>query len=245
MMETATGANPRQPAGRAEMNEIVVRTAQDIIDALELNPEFLNRVRNHILTKRPLELPDQVDTRISSVQQLADTVSTLADRMQRVEERQEIFDQRQQRFENTQHGFQSRLDGDRYQNRALNTAPIRAAAELRMDQPRVIAPDGNPSLPEWHSILQPAFNRQEINHEDIEELTNADIALADQQGRYAIIESAVSANASDVTRARRRADLLSTIVKGPVIAAVICARHNQEAQSLTLALDVTISHLRD
>ena len=69
------------------MTGIVIHNAQDIIDALERHPEFLSQVRNHILTKRLLELPDQVDTLVISVNRLAETVAILAERVQRVEEK--------------------------------------------------------------------------------------------------------------------------------------------------------------
>ena len=255
------------------MTEIVIHNAQDIIDALERHPEFLAQVRNHILTKRLLELPDQVDALVVSVKQLAETVAILADRvqrleerMERVEDRQQVFDERQQvfderqqvfderqqrfedrqqRFEDRQHGYDSQLRGDRYHGKVLRNIAFRAMTQLGMENPWIIAADGSPALPEWHRILQLALNRRDLTPDDIDELTETDIVLTDENGRHAAVEASVHADVHDVTRARRRADLLTKAAGQPAIAAVICATHSQEAAATAQAQNVALVHMRE
>ena len=227
------------------MPEIVIRTAQDIIDALEQNPEFLNRVRNHILTKRLLDLPDQVDALTAAVRQLADTVAQLADRVQKLEDRQEVFDQRQQRFERRQHGYDSKIRGADYHAKVLRNIEFRVSLDLGLPNPRIIAADGSPALPEWHRILQLALNNGDIGRDDIEDLTETDIVLATEDGRLTAVEAAVSADVNDVARARRRADLLTQATRQPAVAAVICASRNREAEAAAGNDNVALLHMRE
>ena len=241
------------------MTEIVIHNAQDIIDALEQHPEFLTQVRNHILTKRLLELPDQVDTLVISVNQLAETVAILADRVQRLEERmervedhqqcfedrQQRLEDRQQRFENRQHGYDSRIRGRDYHDKALRTAPFRVISPFSMVNPRIIAADGQPGTPEWHRTLQLAINRGDLAPDDIDELVAADIVMLDDNGRHALIEASVHADVHDVTRARHRADLLSKAAGQPTTAIVICAGRSLTAESTAQAQGVALLHMRE
>ena len=241
------------------MTGIIIHNAQDIIDALEQHPEFLAQVRNHILTKRLLELPDQVDKLIISVNQLAETVAILADRVQRLEERmdrveerqqcfedrQQRFEDRQQRFEDRQHGYDSRIRGRDYHDKALRNAAFRLINPFSMVNPRIIAADGRPAEPEWHRILQLAINHGDLAPDDTDELTEADIVLLDDNGRHAVVEASVHADVHDVTRARHRANLLTKAAGQPAIAIVLCAGHSQEAESTAQAQDVALLHMRE
>ena len=243
----------------AAMTGIVIHNAQDIIDALEKHPEFLEQVRNHILTKRLLELPDQVDKLVISVDQLAETVAILADRVRRLEERterieerqehfderQQRFDERQQRFEDRQHGYDSQIRGDRYQNKALRQIGILVMTSHGLTNPRIIATDGRPAEPEWHRMIQLALNSRDLSPDDISELNEADIILIDDHGRPVVAEASVTAAAHDVSRARHRADLLTKAAGQPAIAVVLCAGHSQDAEDTAQAQEVALLHMRE
>ena len=248
------------------MTGIVIHNAQDIIDALERHPEFLIQVRNHILTKRLLELPDQVDTLVISVNQLAETVAILAERVQQVEEnqqrfedrqqrfeenqqrfedRQQRFEDRQQRFEDRQHGYDSRIRGRDYQDKALRQIGTMVMIDYGMTNTSIIAADGRPSEPEWHRIIQLALNNRNLTRDEINELNETDIILKDENGGLVAAEVSIRADVHDATRARHRANLLAKAAGQAAIAIVICAGHSPDVESTAQAEDVALLHMRE
>ena len=227
------------------MTGIVIHNAQDIIDALERHPEFLEQVRNHILTKRLLELPDQVDTLVVSVNRLAETVAILAERVQRVEENQQRFEDRQQRFEDRQHGYDSRIRGRDYQDKALRQIGTLVMIDYGMTNTSIIAADGRPSEPEWHRIIQLALNNRNLTRDEINELNETDIILTDENGGLVAAEVSIRADVHDATRARHRADLLAKAAGQAAIAIVICAGHSPDVESTAQAEDVALLHMRE
>ena len=227
------------------MTGIVIHNAQDIIDALERHPEFLEQVRNHILTKRLLELPDQVDTLVVSVNRLAETVAILAERVQRVEENQQRFEDRQQRFEERQHGYDSRIRGRDYQDKALRQIGTLVMIDYGMTNTSIIAADGRPSEPEWHRIIQLALNNRNLTRDEINELNETDIILTDENGGLVAAEVSIRADVHDATRARHRADLLAKAAGQAAIAIVICAGHSPDVESTAQAEDVALLHMRE
>ena len=227
------------------MTGIIIHNAQDIIDALERHPEFLTQVRNHILTKRLLELPDQVDTLVVSVNRLAETVAILAERVQRVEENQQRFEDRQQRFEDRQHGYDSRIRGRDYQDKALRQIGTLVMIDYGMTNTSIIAADGRPSEPEWHRIIQLALNNRNLTRDEINELNETDIILKDENGGLVAAEVSIRADVHDATRARHRADLLAKAAGQAATAIVICAGHSPDVESTAQAEDVALLHMRE
>ena len=227
------------------MTGIVIHNAQDIIDALERHPEFLIQVRNHILTKRLLELPDQVDTLVVSVNRLAETVAILAERVQRVEENQQRFEDQQQRFEDRLHGYDSRIRGRDYQDKALRQIGTMVMIDYGMTNTSIIAADGRPSEPEWHRIIQLALNNRNLTRDEINELNETDIILKDENGGLVAAEVSIRADVHDATRARHRADLLAKAAGQAAIAIVICAGHSPDVESTAQAEDVALLHMRE
>ena len=132
-----------------------------------------------------------------------------------------------------------------YRMKVIRNIEFRAAVHLGLDAPRIVAVDGRPARPEWIDVLTAALRGHGFTEAEMEELIDTEYVLADRQGRYAAVETALLADVDDVTQARRRADLIAKAHGQPAVAAVLCAGYTQEAQEASHRQDVILLHLRE
>lgn len=132
-----------------------------------------------------------------------------------------------------------------YREKAVRNLEFRAAAHLHMDEPRIIAMNGRVAASVWIRLLTAALRGRGFTEAELEELIDTEFVLAGRAGQYAAVETALVAEADDIARARRRADLVARAQGEPALAAVMCAGYTQEAQEASHQQDVTLLHMRE
>ncbi len=185
------------------MTQQNIHTLQDILDALENNPdlqrefhkhlvsavrsdsELREELRKEILTEELLQLPARFTRLEETVEEIKQDVTELKQDMVEVKDRFDHLEQGQERMSGqiahlTQEqirmsGELARLNGKDYQTRAVNQARRTIRHELNMEDSNLIHPnqEGIPAKFK-KEILTPAKLAGRINQNQVEDLENAD-----------------------------------------------------------------------
>ena len=162
---------------------IPVNTFQDILSALEQNPDLRDQLRTHILTEELLQLPAQFVL-------LRQDVDELKTRMNRVE------------------GRLGNIEGTLYEQNAARVAVQLASLELGIEGPRVAFSRFDTAHPNFNQTLQTAVQSGLISREQYRDLVNADLIVYGQNRHHAVVEISMGPNDDDISRALRRAEIL-------------------------------------
>ncbi len=174
-----------------------VNTFQDILSALEQNPDLRNQLRTYILTEELLQLPAQfllLREDFSLLREdfslLREDVDELKTRMNRVE------------------GRLGNIEGILYEQNAVHAAVQLASVELGIEGPRVAFSKFDTAHPNFNQALQSAVQSGLISREQFRDLIRADLIVYGQSGRHAVVEVSLGPNEDDILRALRRAEIL-------------------------------------
>ena len=164
---------------------IPVNSFQDILNALEQNPDLRNQLRTHILTEELLQLPAQFLL-------LRTDVDDIKTRMNRVE------------------GRLGNIEGNQYEENAVRTAVQLTSVELGIEGPRAAFSKFDPAHPNFNQALQAAVQSGLISREEFRDLIQADLIVYGQNRRHAVVEISLGPNEDDISRALRRSEILHT-----------------------------------
>ena len=214
-----------------------IETFEDILAAMENNPELQAAMRQHVLGQEFLQLP-------AIVRELQQTVAELAqlvrDYIASTNERLDRLEANQARLE----GNMNRLIGSDYERKAARRAGRLIKRYLGMEDMRVIyavtIPDNN-QLPE---ILDHAVSAGHLDVSEADELEDADIVMRGPS-EYAVAEVSVTLDENDVQRAHERAGLLAKATTEPVRAVVIGAHALDSASQLAATNNVAVMILTE
>ena len=230
-----------------------IATFEDILAAMENNPQLQAAMRQHVLDQEFLQLPAIVRELQQTVAQLAqlvhDYIAATDARLSQIEERLDRLEAGQARLEGDVtelktgqarlDGNMNRLIGSDYERKAARRASRLAQRQLSISDMRVIyaitMPDDN-RLPE---LLDQAIAAGRIVAEEADELENADLILAGP-GQYVVAETSVTVDENDVRRAKNRADLLAKATTTTTRATAIGAHALDSAVQYAAANDVAI-----
>ena len=181
-----------------------INDIHDLVELLQNHPDWAETLRNLILTRELLDLPQ---TLAQALQDWAETNQAIA--------RLDASNAASLASQRMLHGRIGQLAGQDYEQEAERLAPRLLARELDVQDAAVLQRGWTTPPPEYaqdlSNICRQALERGDINQEEDDDLFRADLVL---QGRrqgvpvYAVIEASVVAGDQDFQRAQRRADIL-------------------------------------
>ena len=160
-----------------------VASFQDILDALEHNPELRNQLRVHILTEELLRLPAQFLLLRTDVDELKTRTNRVEDRL-------------------------GNIEGMLYEQNAVRAAVQLAGIELGIEGPRVAYSKFDTAHPNFSQVIEAAFRSGLISREQFRDLIQADLIVYGQNRHHAVVEISLGPNEDDISRALRRSEIL-------------------------------------
>ncbi len=246
-------------------------TVEELIRILDRRPDLLEALRQRILTRELLELPekfaafatetrerfDRMDERFDRMEGRADRTDERFDRMEgradRTDGRLDRVDGRLDRVEGKLGRVEGRLDrvegrlgnleGWRYEAKLARMLAFFCVANLDMTEPVVLMSEGMDSAPELNSLVQTLRNEGRLNAQDFAEIVECDAIARDNENRYALFEASMTVDESDVERAIRRSKLLAEIVDAPTTPVVIGAAISDDIRESAAARGVPFIHM--
>ena len=202
-----------------------------------------NRLANARLTQLETQFAEFVqETRESNrlanerQTQLEELTRIINERLIHVEEYTRSLNERMNRLE----GRFSNYEGIQYEHGVRNKALFRAQRRFKLEEPYLAMVQDAQSAPALNRVISQAINNRTVTDEECEELQNADIIISDANNRHALFEVSITADDTDIERAKSRADILRMITQGEVIPAVITAILNESQRWQAATEDVAV-----
>ena len=233
-----------------------INNIADIVRIIREQPEWADAIRSILLSQELLELPERFAKFVQRVDQKFDTIDQRFDdltqdmnaRFQEVDARfQEVNAQLQgmnARF-NLLEGQVGNLNGYVYEQRVRNGALVRAKNILGLEDPQLALTGDTGRTVELDRLVNRALSSGVISPEQEEELQETDIIIAGAGNRHAAIEVSVTADNSDIQRARLRADILANVTGGEVTPVIITANLNEPQRLFAENQAVTIFTMKN
>ena len=210
-------------------------TVEEFIEILDRRPDLLEALRQRVLTRELLELPEKFAAFAAKTDAFADEMRAFTNemrafadetrgRLDRVEGRLDRSDSRFDRVE----GRLGNLEGWRYEAKLARMLPVLCMANLSMADPVVLMAEGRDHAPEFNSMAQTLLNEGKLDAGDFTDILDCDAITRDHQNRYALFEASITVNESDVERARRRSNLLAEALGAPITPVVVGAEISDE-----------------
>ena len=217
-MESTVWYNKRQQEERIVTTP--VNDLQDIIRALENNPDLREQLRALLLTKDLLELPAKFAALVEAIRENNETVNRRLDSLEQGQARlEESHTQLQGQVNRLETRF-GNFEGQDYEWRCTARMPAQAQIWLGIENPNVAFSQDGSVHPAFNRALSQALQASRITPAESEDILNADIIIYGTNRRHAVVETSLNADGDDITRARRRAELLGRITGDESIPAV-------------------------
>ena len=233
-----------------------INNIADLVRIIREQPEWADAIRSILLSQELLELPERFAKFVQRVDQKFDAIDQRFDdltqdinaRFQEVDARfQEVNAQLQgmnARF-NLLEGQVGNLNGYVYEQRVRNGALVRAKNILGLEDPQLALTRDTGRTVELDRLVNRALSSGVISPEQEEELQETDIIIAGTGNRHAAIEVSVTADNSDIQRARLRADILANVTGGEVAPVIITANLNEPQRLFAENQAVTIFTMKN
>ncbi len=210
-----------------------VNSFEDILNALEQNPDLRDRLRRHILTEELLQVPVRLERLEDSISKVQSDVQSLQHGQERLEEGQERLEKGQARLEeglqstnlrlNQVTGDLGNLRGSDFERKVRYRAMYLASEQFGIENPDIALSQNDPRSPALHQAISRALRDGRITPAQSTDLNDADIIISGDDNRYAVIEVSITAANGDITRARTRANILRNATQGETFAAIVAA----------------------
>lgn len=239
-------------------------TVEEFIRILDRRPDLLEALRQRVLTRELLELPekfaafaaetrerfdrlegraDQTDGRLDRVDGRLDRVEGRLDRVEgrlgRVEGRLGRVEGRLGRVE----GRLGNLEGWRYEAKLARMLPVFCMFNLNMTGPVVLMSEGMDYTPEFDSLVQRLLDEGKVNAQNFAEILDCDAIARDHESRYALFEASITVDESDIERAIRRSKQFAEILGAPTTPVVIGAEISDDLRESAAAQGVSFIHM--
>ena len=189
-------------------------TVEEFIRILDRRPDLLEALRQRILTRELLELPER----------FAAFAAETRDRFDRVEGRLDRVEGRLDQVEgglNRVEGRLGNMEGWQYETKLDRMLLVFCLLDLDMNDPVVLMSQGSGTAPEFNSLFQRIRNEGNLDLDKFHEIMRCDAIARDGEGRYTLFEASITVDESDVERAIRRANMFAEIVGAPTAPAVV------------------------
>ena len=185
-----------------------INTFQDILDAMERNPELRDALRRHILTDDLLELPAQVKALTETVAALAETVNNLSENVKAL-----TLDAKETKANMARMGGHlSNLMGTNYESTVARIADRLARRHLRVRNPAVVARAKGANATPPLAVGDHAAEAGRISWDEADDLALSDVIIAGlaEEGEdiFVVAEISMTVQQRDRGNAARRADIL-------------------------------------
>lgn len=185
-----------------------INTFQDILDAMERNPELRDALRRHILTDGLLELPAQVKALTETVAALAETVNNLSENVKAL-----TLDAKETKANMARMGGHlSNLMGTNYESTVARIADRLARRHLRVRNPAVVARAKGANATPPLAVGDHAAEAGRISWDEADDLALSDVIIAGlaEEGEdiFVVAEISMTVQQRDRGNAARRADIL-------------------------------------
>ena len=181
-----------------------INDIHDLVELLQNHPDWAETLRNLILTRELLDLPQ---TLARALQDWAETNQAIA--------RLDASKAASLASQRMLHGRMGQLAGQDHEQEVERLAPRLLARELDIQDAAILQRGWTTPPPEYaqdlSNICRQALERRDINQEEDDDRFRTDLVL---QGRrrgvlvYAVIEASVVAGDQDFQQAQRRANIL-------------------------------------
>ena len=210
----------------------------NLLDALESDPNLREALRRHILTEELLNMPATVANLTKHVETIALAVGQLQTDMTAVKESLGEV----QRTQNIQSGVFSEAAGAAYENTAVRLAPRLFRRHLGITDADLFSHYREGRHGKLKAMAKAVPGNQGVTSEELEDLLETDIVFTAKGPKgqvYVLAEASLTVQANDVIRARRRAGILDRITgpgdaNPPTIAVVMGKAISEDAQALLI-----------
>ena len=135
----------------------------------------------------------------------------------------------------------SNFEGREYERGVRTRALNRARSQMGMVSPYMALNQDGIVAPEFNRAISLALNNGAISEDESNDLHEVDLIISSSpDNRHLAIEVSISAGASDIERAKRRAEILSAVTGGVATPVVITSNLEPEQQRQADAAAVTI-----
>ena len=213
-----------------------INNMADLVKVLQDNPEWLDTLRGVIISKEISDIPGSLEEINAPPDQFRATLTTVSDRLDRMR--------------STLTTVSDRLDnlaGADYKGQAAHFGRRRLRDTLQVNNVQLMYQYRRQGEENLRNLLFQAATRHGLSKEDRDELEETDLifwvygASPESQGlitAHLVAEVSITIKATDVVRARRRAQILGSCTTIPCLAAVIGTAITPEAKN-QLGEDVT------
>ena len=167
---------------------------------------------------------DDLETRMTQEFQLVnrridDLETRMTQEFQLVNRRIDGLEIRMDRLE----GRFGNFEGSDYERRVRTKILFRARNQMGLERPYLALTQDGLVAPQLDRVIAQAIDTGSIDLEQSQDLHDADLIIMGQNNRHAAVEISMTADGEDVTRAKRRAAVLSAATGDAVTAAIITA----------------------
>ena len=198
-----------------------INNFQDILDAMERDPDLRDALRRHILTEELLHVPARLERMEGDIGALKEDVSTLKEDVSALKEGQARLEEESRRTG----GRVSRLAGDDYESHAAAYAGRFLRRGPGIEAAVISTQRDNAAL---RKILDGAEKEGLITPAETDDADLADLVLASEgPTEYILAEVSITVQQDDVDKAARRARILARATGKTVAPLTIGAAEEQ------------------
>lgn len=224
-----------------------VNTIEDLVRILREQPAWAEAVRAVLLTEDLLELPARFDRFVQAQEETnrrqEETNRRLSELLAELKEISEDTRQRLTSLEgrvNRVEGRLGNLEGGQYERTIRAKALARCQLHFGFQGVYYVLTQDGIADSRLLSAVAHAHNEGLASTEDTGDLFGADLIISDEDNRHAVFEVSLTADDSDIRRARQRADTMEAITGGAVTPVVITTRIDDARYAQADAEGVTV-----
>ncbi len=232
-----------------------INNIADLLRILKEQPEWVQALRGALLSEELLNLPERLAEFVQATDRNFQLVHQRLDRLETdVAELKTAQTETNRRLGNMEatianhtqqlnqlRGQFSNFEGRQYERGVQNRAVNRARFQMGLVSPYIALNQDGIVAPEFNRAIALAFNNGAISENESGDLHEVDLIISSSpDNRHLAIEASISAGASDIERAKRRAEILSAVTGGVVTPMVITSNLEPEQQRQADAAAVTI-----
>ena len=246
-----------------------INNIADLLRILKEQPEWVQALRGALLSEELLNLPERLAEFVQATDRNFQLVHQRLDRLETdVAELKTAQTETNRRLGNLEtrmgsletgvgnmeatianhtqqlnqlRGQFSNFEGREYERGVRTRALNRARSQMGMVSPYMALNQDGIVAPEFNRAISLALNNGAISEDESNDLHEVDLIISSSpDNRHLAIEVSISAGASDIERAKRRAEILSAVTGGVATPVVITSNLEPEQQRQADAAAVTI-----
>ena len=211
----------------------------DLARILKEQPEWADTIRSLLLSEELLNLPARFAEFVQLTQesnQITQENNRIAnERLNQLEIRLGRVETRLERLE----GRFGNFEGSDYERRVRTRALVRARDILGIENPYLALTQDGTIAPQLNRIIAQAIGNGAITREQSTDLYDSDLIISGHSNRHVVVEVSITASEDDVSRAKRRAEILHAATGGMVTPVVITAILSEAQSSQAADEEVT------